>query len=69
MGASKPIKQIMQEKNISVKDLANLLKIKPQSMSNKLHRDAWSFSDAVQIADLLGCDIKFIVRDSGKEFY
>lgn len=69
MGASKPIKQLMQEKGVSVKELAEMLEINPQSMSNKLYRDSFSYNEVVKIADLLGCDVKLIMRDTGKEFY
>lgn len=69
MGAAKAIKQLMQEQNISVSQLASALGIQPQSMSNKLYRDSFSFEEVVRIADLLGSDVKLIVRDTGKEFY
>lgn len=69
MGASKPIKQLMQEKGVSVKELAEMLEINSQSMSNKLYRDSFSYNEVVKIADLLGCDVKLIMRDTGKEFY
>jgi transcriptional regulator with XRE-family HTH domain len=69
MGAAKAIKQLMQEQNISVSQLASALGIQAQSMSNKLYRDSFSFDEVVRIADILGSDVKLIVRESGKEFY
>lgn len=69
MSGAKIIKQIMTEKNITVKQLAEMLDIKPQSMSNKLHRDNFTFEEMGKIADMLNCDIKVIMRDTGKEFY
>jgi predicted XRE-type DNA-binding protein len=69
MGASKAIKQLMQEQNMSVSQLASALGIQAQSMSNKLYRDSFSFDEVVRIADILGSDVKLIVRESGKEFY
>ena len=69
MGAAKAIKQLMHEQNISVSQLAKALKIEPQSMSNKLYRDSFSFNEVVRIADILGSDVKLIVRETGKEFY
>ena len=69
MGAAKAIKQLMQEQNISVSQLASALGIQAQSMSNKLYRDSFSFDEVVRIADILGSDVKLIVRDTGKEFY
>jgi len=41
MDASKIIKQIMIEKNLTVKDLAEKLEMQPQSLSNKLHRNSF----------------------------
>jgi transcriptional regulator with XRE-family HTH domain len=69
MGASKAIKQLMQEQNISVSQLASALGIQAQSMSNKLYRDSFSFDEVVRIADILGSDVKLIVRETGKAFY
>ena len=69
MGASKAIKQLMQEKNVSVSQLASALGIRAQSMSNKLYRDSFSFDEVVRIADILESDVKLVVRDTGKEFY
>jgi DNA-binding Xre family transcriptional regulator len=68
MGASKTIKQIMIERGKGVKELAESLGIAPQSMSNKLYRDSFSYEEVVKIADILNCDVKIITRDSGKLF-
>lgn len=68
MGASKVIKQIMIERGKDVKALAESLGIAPQSMSNKLYRNHFSYEEVVRIADILNCDVKIITRDSGKEF-
>ena len=69
MGAAKAIKQLMQEQNVSVGQLAEALGIQAQSMSNKLYRDSFSFDEVVRIADILDSDVKLIVRKTGKEFY
>ena len=69
MGASKVIKQLMQEKNITVKYLAEKLEINSQSVSNKLYRDTFTYNEVIDIANLLNCDVKIIMRDTGKEFY
>ena len=42
--------------------------MKPQPLSNKLFRDTMSFSDVEQIAAALGCDVKIVDRETGKEF-
>ena len=71
MGASKKIKQVMIEKDINVKTLSEVLDIvsSPQALSNKLYKDNFSFSDVEKIADALGCDVKIVDRETGKEFW
>ena len=64
MAGTKIIKQLLAERHISVK-----LNIKPQSMSNKLYRDSFSFQEMCTICDLLNADLKAITRDSQKEFF
>ena len=68
MGAGKIIKQLLLERNMSVKDLAKKMDIIPQSMSNKIYRDTFSYEEVVKIANILGCDVKIITRDTNKEF-
>jgi len=68
MAASKIIKQLMIERNMSVKELAEKLEIAPQSMSNKLYRDSFSFDEVLKITNILDCDIQFITRDTKKIF-
>ena len=68
MSAAKIIKQVLTERDMSVKELAQALDITPQNMSNKLFRDSFSFSEFVRIADILNCDVKIITRDTKKEF-
>lgn len=68
MGAAKAIKQIMLERGISVKTLAEKLGIQPQSMSTKLYRDSFSYAEVEKIADLLQCDVRIVTRDTRKEF-
>ena len=69
MSASKTIKKIMLDKNISVKELAEKLNMKPQVLSNKLYRDTFTYNDYVKIANILNCDVKTISRDSNIEYH
>ena len=64
MAGAKIIKQLLAERNVNVNELA-----KPQSMSNKLYRDNFSFEEMCIICDILNADLKAITRDSQKEFY
>lgn len=70
MGASKKIKQIMIEKDINVKNLSELVDFvsSPQALSNKLYKDNFNFIDVEKLADVLGCDVKIVDRETGKEF-
>lgn len=69
MAGAKIIKQLLSERNVNVNELAKALGIKPQSMSNKLYRDNFSFEEMCIICDILNADLKAITRDSQKEFY
>ena len=68
MSASKTIKKIMLDKNISVKELAEKLGIKPQILSNKLYRDTFTYNDYVKIVNILGCDVKTVSRNNNIEY-
>lgn len=68
MGAGKVIKQLLLERKMSIKELAEKMNIIPQSMSNKIYRDTFSYEEIVKIADILNCDVKIITRDTKKEF-
>lgn len=69
MSASKVIKQIMLEKDISVKTLAEMLGLKsPQILSNKLYRDTFTYNDYITIVNMLGCSVQTITNDTGKVF-
>lgn len=68
MSASKTIKKIMLDTGISVKELSKKLGCTPQVLSNKLYRDTFSYSDYIKITNLLGCDVKTIIRDTNEEY-
>lgn len=68
MSAGKTIKKILVDKDMTVKKLAELMGISPQVLSNKLYRDTFSYSEYINIADLLGCDVKTISRDTNQEY-
>lgn len=64
MAGAKEIKWLLKERKMTVKALAEMLEIEPQSMSNKLFRDSFSFAEVVKIADLLNADVRIVMRDS-----
>lgn len=68
MGAAKRIKMLLIDQGKSVKDVAAVLGIAPQSMSNKLYRDSFTFDEVVKICDYLGADVQIVVRSTSKIF-
>ena len=64
MAGAKEIKALLKKRKMTVKALAETLEIEPQSMSNKLFRDSFTFAEVVKIADLLNADVIIILRDS-----
>lgn len=68
MSASKAIKKILIDKNMTIKQLAEMLGENPQVMRNRLYRDTFTYDDYVYIANLLGCDVKTIDRQTNAEY-
>jgi len=68
MSGSKTIKVIMIDKGLKVKDLASKLGVNERVLSNKLYRDTFSLDEYIKIANVLGCDVKTIARDTNKEY-
>ena len=72
MGASKQLRQIMKGKGIKLKDFAreynpeSKSEHKTQLVSNMLTRDNMTFATVEEMADILGCDIVFRDRETGK---
>ena len=50
MAGAKAIKQLLIERKMTVKSLAEMLGIEPQSMRNKLYRDTFSHAEIIKIA-------------------
>ena len=68
MGASKHIKRILFEKDITGGRFAEMIGKPTQSTYNQLSRDTWKYAEVEKIADLLGCEIVFKDRETGKEY-
>lgn len=72
---AKKIKQILIERDMEVKDLAELMSVNGKSVSsnnlyNKLRRDNFNENELHDIAEALNAEllINFKLRDTGKEF-
>ena len=48
--------------------LGQLVQCAPQSVSNKLYRDSFTFDEVVSICESLDADVRIITRDTNKEF-
>ena len=68
-GASKIVRQLMQESECSVQELAHVLGIKPQSLSTKLYRDRFTFHEFQMILDLLDFKVAVLNKNNGKRVY
>ena len=68
MGAKKHLKMVMSDKEIKPGKVAEKLEMPAQSFYNKINRDTMSFSDVEKIADVLGCDVVLIDRETGKTY-
>ena len=68
MSASKTIKKIMLDKDVTVKTLAEKLGVSSQVLSNKLYRDTFTYKDYIKIADILDCDVITVSRDKSNEY-
>lgn len=48
---------LLEEKEMSIQELAELLEIQPQSMRNKLTRNSFSLKEFDKIIELLGAEL------------
>lgn len=66
MGAATQIKEVLYDKRMKQTDLAVAVGKDKQYIYNALHRDSFSYEMVVQIADVLGCDVVLMDRETGK---
>ena len=64
MPVANKIKYVMGEKGKKREDIANVLNISSQAVSNKFNRDSFSADDLIKIADCLGVSLALV--DNGK---
>ena len=68
MAGAKVIKQLLIEKGMTVKELADKMEILPQSMSNKLFRNTFTAEELLRISKILGCELIIQTEDTKKRF-
>ena len=66
MGATKKIKKILLEKNLNQIQLAELADKDVQSLRNQLYKDRFTYASVEHLCDVLGCDIVFRDRETGR---
>ena len=68
MGMASKIRILLIERNMKIKDLAEMLGYSGNNLSNKLRDDNFSEKELRKIAELLDCDLDatFTMRDTGK---
>ena len=64
MAVANKIKFVMGEKGKKREDIAKILEISSQAVSNKFNRDSFSAEDLIKIADCLGISLALV--DNGK---
>lgn len=69
MPASKKIKLLLVERDMTMTDLAEKLNTGKSNLSGKMKRDNFSEKELREIAEALNCDFDsvFIMRDTGKQ--
>ena len=68
MAMASKIRILLIERNLKIKDLAEMLGYSGNNLSNKLRDDNFSEKELRKIAELLNCDYDatFTLRDPGK---
>lgn len=68
LSMSKKIRELLRDKNMTIKELSTKIGRTNQNMANKLKRDNFSVNELIEIATALECtlDINFIQNDPKK---
>lgn len=66
MSVSKKIRALMVMQNKNNTDLAKHLNIAYSTINGKLHRESFTISEIIKIADFLDCELTFITKDGQK---
>ena len=66
MGAAKKIKMVLIDREMTQIDLSDISGKNIQTVRNMLCRDNMSYATVEHFADILGCDVVFRDRKTGK---
>lgn len=62
------IRSVMAKKNIKIGKLAEMLGDNRQTLANTMQYNRMSLNKFAEIADVLGCDVTLIDRETGEMF-
>lgn len=68
MGAADKIKEVLKHRHIKQYELAEMTGRNAQTLRSMLYKDNMTYATVEEIADILGCDIIFKDRKTGKTF-
>lgn len=68
MDYKKVVKQIMIERNMTYKELAQIMDEDWRVLSNKLYRGNYTLKYFIEILNALDCDLQVVTRDTKKIF-
>ena len=57
LSMSMKIRELLKEKNMTIKELSTLIGRSNQNMANKLKRDNFSMNELIEIAEALDCTL------------
>ena len=66
MGASKKIKKILFDKEMTQIDLAQRAKKDVQTLRNQLYRDNFTYASVEHLCNALNCEIVFRDKETGR---
>lgn len=62
----KDLKKIMIQENITQKNIADIRKVTPASVSQQMNAASWRYIDLVNLLDKLGYDVVWVKRHNAK---
>lgn len=68
MDSAKVVRQLLIERGMNISELAELMDLQPQSLRNKLNRNAFSVKSLNTMLEHLGCHLEVVTNDSEKRY-
>lgn len=68
MDAAKVVRQLLLERDMQIMELAEQMELQPQSLRNKLNRNAFSVNAFEKMLGLLDCHLEVVTNDTEKVY-